>query len=696
MDNTDGSRYWGVFWVDVSTTDSAQMGFAAISRKIGSSLDTTDEKWLLILDHADDPNFDYTAYIPSSKQGSVLITSRNVDSQLGHVTAKSMNLHSLGMSQSLELLQKVAKIPSGKWLKAQGIAGLLGFNPFALVQAGAYMSGSLCMIDQCLQEIEKHSGDDCNALRSIDRPVSIRNPIQAPLEATARQLEYYHGTTGQNALKLLSIMCMLHHSGFPANSVKDALKTQGIAAIAASDDRSQLRQYQRTHFHEPFSVENSYSILESYSLISINSNNENEQEIFIHPLIQEWMRDRQNASEQLSSWIMAGSVLVMSKEWSDIHSAHAYAFFSLRTRILDQNPKPLPRGLSSMVTTILCRIIHLLAHNDNRTPDNPRLAPVIDDVFCIMDTDPLLGPFKDLVPLFRGCIPAGASPHRIKPLIQLLEKNSTLNSPGKNWHLYLAKAYFRIGQPRQAAALLESLMKVQYGLTRSDASIAHAILAVAHRQTGQLHKAICHQQQATGIAQEVLDPAQPYIWSNMVFLGWLFGENGQVDAALDTLEYALKYQDRMYGVGNDYSLVTRHYIALLCRRHGRLPRAIEVQREAVALWRRRELPDAHPLRLRAEHCLATFYMLGRRWREAVRLLVSLEDTYRGEMEEVRAVNDFVQVLWNLGICYRERGRWRKARDVMEEVVSILDTGSTEQQRAKELLLEIRRQRRSAG
>ncbi|KAF9634836.1 hypothetical protein BFW01_g5731 [Lasiodiplodia theobromae] len=390
---------------------------------------------------------------------------------------------------------------------------------------------------------------------------------------------------------------------------------------------------------------------------------------------------------------MAGLVLVMSNEWSDIHSAHAYTFLSLRTRILDQNAKPLPRGLSNMVSTILCRIVHLLAHNDNRTPDDPRLAPVIDDIFCIMDTDPLLGPFKDLVPLFRGCVPMAASLHRIKPLIQLLEKNSTLNSPGKNWNLYLAKAYFRIGQPRQAAALLESLIKMQYGMTKSDASIAHAILAVAHRQTGQLGKATCHQQQAIGIAQEVLDPTEPYIWSNMVFLGWLFGENGHVDAAFDTLEYALKYQDRMYGTGNDYSLVTRHYIAMLSRKQKQLPRAIELQETTVSLWRRREVTDAHPLRLRAEHSLATFYMLNLEWRKAERLLVSLADTYRSEIEEDSAIDDFVQVLWNLGTCYKERGRSRKALDVMKEVVCMLDTGSADQHRAKELVLEIRRQSR---
>ncbi|KAK0618659.1 Nephrocystin-3 [Lasiodiplodia hormozganensis] len=435
------------------------------------------------------------------------------------------------------------------------------------------------------------------------------------------------------------------------------------------------------------------AILESFSLISINHDNENGGEIFVHPIVQEWVKDRQNASEKLSSWIMAGSMLVMSKAWTYHHSTHAYAFLDFRIRILDQNPKPLPRRLSNMVTSILCRIIRLLAHRDNKTPDDPRLVPVIDDIFCITDTDPLLGPLKDLVPLFRGCIPMAASPNRIRPLVQLLEKNSMLKSPGKNWHLYLAKTYFRIGQPRRAAALLEGLIKMQHSMTKSDISIAQAILAIAYRQIGQLKQAICHQQQTIGAAQEVLPPTDPYIWSNMVFLGWLFGEDGQVPAAFHTLEYALQNQDRIYGIGNDYSLVTRHYIAVLYRRQGRLSEAIEYQEKTVSLWRRQELADTHPLRLRAEHSLATFYMLKHQWRKAGRLLESLEDTYRIEIEEERAAEDFIQVLMNLGTCYKERGRLRKAQDVMKEVLGIIPRGSAEEHRAEQLLSEIRRQRR---
>lgn len=58
-----------------------------------------------------------------------------------------------------------------------------------------------------------------------------------------------------------------------------------------------------------------------------------------------------------------------------------------------------------MVTTILSRIVHRLAQNHNKTSDDPRLVPVIDDIFCLMDANPLIGPFIDLFPLFRGCIP---------------------------------------------------------------------------------------------------------------------------------------------------------------------------------------------------------------------------------------------------------------------------------------------------
>lgn len=80
-------RFWGVFWVDVNTAATATAGFLEVARKLKVPAETLAEArqalsniqhpWLLVLDNADDPQFDHQDYFPASHTGFVLMTSRN-------------------------------------------------------------------------------------------------------------------------------------------------------------------------------------------------------------------------------------------------------------------------------------------------------------------------------------------------------------------------------------------------------------------------------------------------------------------------------------------------------------------------------------------------------------------------------------------------------------------------------------------
>jgi hypothetical protein len=64
------------------STSTKPLPLRANSSTLQSSLITlqvlanTKQTWLLILDNADDPNFDYQVYFPSGTHGAVLMTSR--------------------------------------------------------------------------------------------------------------------------------------------------------------------------------------------------------------------------------------------------------------------------------------------------------------------------------------------------------------------------------------------------------------------------------------------------------------------------------------------------------------------------------------------------------------------------------------------------------------------------------------------
>jgi hypothetical protein len=84
---TDGSySYWGIFWVNASTSSSIQQSFTGLARvfqveenvdSVKRKLINTSQAWLLVFDNADDPELSLTPYLPAGDPGDIIITSRN-------------------------------------------------------------------------------------------------------------------------------------------------------------------------------------------------------------------------------------------------------------------------------------------------------------------------------------------------------------------------------------------------------------------------------------------------------------------------------------------------------------------------------------------------------------------------------------------------------------------------------------------
>ena len=145
----------------MSNEFTAQNGFLTIAKALKSpaesvaealqALASTTRRWLLILDNADDPRFDYTAYFPSGNRGAVLMTSRIPECRK-YSTAKSEALEGLDLVHSTQLLLKAAQVPEESWAsctaQAQDIVRLLGSHTLALIQAGAYIAEGYCRLGQ--------------------------------------------------------------------------------------------------------------------------------------------------------------------------------------------------------------------------------------------------------------------------------------------------------------------------------------------------------------------------------------------------------------------------------------------------------------------------------------------------------------------------------------------------------------------
>ena len=66
-------------------------------------LSNTPESWVLILDNADDPRLDISAYFPVGHRGIALITTRNPECKI-HATAGSHELGAMTTDEAVRLL----------------------------------------------------------------------------------------------------------------------------------------------------------------------------------------------------------------------------------------------------------------------------------------------------------------------------------------------------------------------------------------------------------------------------------------------------------------------------------------------------------------------------------------------------------------------------------------------------------------
>jgi hypothetical protein len=110
--------------------DPATPIFVSPSQACGA-LANTKKRWLLVLDSANDVDFDYARYMPSGAQGAVVVTSRNPQcSRYSTVAAEA--LEGLDAEHSTQLLLKAARVPEEAWqsretqAQAQEAVRLLG------------------------------------------------------------------------------------------------------------------------------------------------------------------------------------------------------------------------------------------------------------------------------------------------------------------------------------------------------------------------------------------------------------------------------------------------------------------------------------------------------------------------------------------------------------------------------------------
>jgi hypothetical protein len=272
-----------VFWVDVDKPSTAEKNFIAVAKLLGHSIEsvpealqalaTTHQSWLLILDNADDPEFDYQTYLPSGTHGAVLITSRVAECR-GYSPDAFEALGGLEEQDSKELLLKAAGLSPELWLsyndQAEEVVCLLGSHTLALIQAGAYISQGHCQLHQYLEVYRRQR---TRLLKFRPKQAQSRYyDVYTTFEASANILEQSQNESAKDALRLLQIMSMLDSSVLTLQVFEEAWKGCKKISWASSVQARGIDKFSQDHVsHLPRFIIPEDDAWDSFRLIQASS-----------------------------------------------------------------------------------------------------------------------------------------------------------------------------------------------------------------------------------------------------------------------------------------------------------------------------------------------------------------------------------------------------------------------------------------
>ena len=183
------NSFWGVFWIDASTVERIKHSLSGIA-KIASPrveperercasywLSNIKQRWLLLIDNADDRSIPIEEYFPKGKRGHIMVTTRNPAHKMhGNVGPGFFDFERLEVNDANQLLLKAAnKTKPHDFKVVSKITTTLEFLALAIIQAGAAIRQGLCTLETYLPFYER-------SWRSIHRTKFRDEELESPIK----------------------------------------------------------------------------------------------------------------------------------------------------------------------------------------------------------------------------------------------------------------------------------------------------------------------------------------------------------------------------------------------------------------------------------------------------------------------------------------------------------------------------------
>ncbi|QRV95837.1 kinesin light chain [Ceratobasidium sp. AG-Ba] len=632
-------KWTDIVFVDATTHETAAAALAefAKQKKIGESheeglqwLGNRRERWLMIIDNADDPKVDIRQYFPTGDTGSILVTTRIDQYALLSQGPKSEHMvSSMRPDEAMELLLRTAKIEAHDLTTEVHEAAVrllesLGYLALAIVQAGAYMFSSKRTIVEYLDMFTHHRQQTLEKYNQL----LVRVDNYQKSVYTTWHMSYI--LLSIHAQRLLHLMAFMHHTDISEDTFRRAATTLKTykPIVPETERESEARAYLTSCLQPYLDSSNAWNSsvfldtmagLLSYSLISYDHVNKT---YHLHVLVHDWAGtvagDAIDIAVERTSLLLALSVgyedTIASLEYRRRVEPHI-------NRLLGRQERPSANNASRFET-----VYH---HTGNWQQQESML------LVALTGRREALGEGNDAT-------------------------LTTMNN--------LANVYGQQGRYQEAVSLLQKVVEIRKRVSGDE----YRPTLTAMRNLARTYYDLAQFEDAQSLNLHILETCNRAYGDNhadtlssMHQLALNYQAQKRHDEAEALLTKVVDGRKRVKGDEHPDTLTSMHVLASTYCDQGRYGEAEAMQKYVLQVKKRR-LGDEHPYTLSTMNNLALTYRLMGRHDEAERLQVEVLDARRrayGENHPKTLIN-----MGNLACTYRDQGRYDEAEELAKRVV----------------------------
>ena len=632
---------------DISRLLAAQ--FSGVDGSVESVLQWISflqEGWLIVFDNAVPSTEVVEKFIPPGNGGNILIISRNKSMRRIVLYEIRIEIQETEGADAITLLPKSSHLdPLLEHLEeAQGTVTGLCCIPLAIDNVGSSIKAGSCDIDQLRQFSVHRQALMSNA--AFTRASECNKTVYETWDLSFKEIEKRAGghstpkdaQAAHAAILIFQICSFYHHTNISKDIFRSAAEEAMKQDVGSDRFRNLPQAFTLLDYTllgldndgnwDEFIFEQGISVLMSFSLIK----REQPFETFsVHPLVQNWSRERMSKSEQEKIYKIGSAILSCAIPW----------------RFEIQNYK-LRRTIFPHIKAIMMHELQMGLIREYYDDKWVNFALVLNENGDFNKAEQLEVQVMEMRKNLLGA-----------------EHPDTLTAIGN-----LASSYMHQGRWNEAEQLevqVVDLRKKLLGEEHPDTLTAIGNLASTYMNQGRWNEAEQLEVQVMDMRKKLLGAEHPDTLNSMAQLASTYMHQGRWNEAEKLEVQVMEMRKKLLGAEHPDTLITIGNLASTYMCQGRWDEAEQLEVEVICM-RKKFLGEEHPETLTAIGNLASTYIHQGRWNEAEKLEVQVMDMRKKLLGADHP--DTLSSMGNLAGIYKLQERWNEAELLEIQVMDL--------------------------